>query len=281
MNKRITIAQRQRPFSHTPGTKVLLPGSNLIVTVYPCMLDHFPIKLTGPVKDFTVMLDLERGFVKVWGHYKEGFLRYRIHATLNGGYSIITEKSPIPGLLPTCDDPIYEAPPLERLFLGCNKSQDWDMVKRRMDPAEILPFWHRIGQMVPDDTTEISSLMNAFRAHFDGIMAPRAEDTDHQGLELTPHAQALPSQGYKDIRAQFLQQDGNHITLHRSEFPAGRLINVSCGQLGTLDIELTKRSLRSVVLHSPNPEMADFTFPHNKFRMTKLENCHLFDRFGE
>ncbi len=278
MDKRIIIAQRQRPFSHQPGTKTVLPGSLLPVTVYPCLLEvngeQFPITLTGPVKDFTVMLDLEVGCVKVWGHYQEGFLRYRIHGTLSGRFSIVIEKSPKEGLFPVNDDQLYVVPAMERLFLGCNKAQDWDMVKRRMDPAEILPFWHRLGQQVPTDSTQIPSLVHAFQAHFDGIMAPRNTDTDYQGLELVQNPGALLSEGCKTIRSLFFKQQGNMMDIIHSEFHCGRMINISCGPLGMLDMEWTKRSLRRMVFHAATSAEIQFNFPKElkRFRVSLRRN---------
>src|ERR1700722_20786526 len=88
---RIKIAQRLHPFSHIAGEKFVLPQSMLGFEIYPtkfCVYDlssskpsflrEQTINLNGPEKDFTIQQDLERGELIVWGHYQEGYLRYRL-----------------------------------------------------------------------------------------------------------------------------------------------------------------------------------------------------------
>ena len=62
---RISIAERFKPFSHTPGTKYILPYSTLTVQVFPTLIRveerEIPLELTGPVVDFTAQIDLEKG----------------------------------------------------------------------------------------------------------------------------------------------------------------------------------------------------------------------------
>ncbi len=293
MDKRIVIAQRLRPFSHEPGTKCLLPGSTHEVTIYPALIvinkQEIPIPLTGPVQDFTVQLDLEKGYVKVWGHYVEGFLRYRIQANTDGSFSIITEKSPLENLFPQEMKTPYQPQSEERLSLGSHKAQDWSLVSRRADLSEIFPVWFRLGQLLPHSHSEdidsllstcqqqifsreklkiFPSFLNLFRAGFDSILAPRLIDTQHQGFPLPPVGKGSPlallTEGSKLIRSLFFSQEGNKIEilpLLPPEFHAGRFVSISCGALGTLDMEWTKKSLRRLVFHSHTNSEIQFIFP--------------------
>src|SRR5579872_2254383 len=163
----IEIAERLHPFSHLPGTRCLLPKSNWQLHIFPtlvCLKDKDELKiildLVGPVKNFTVEQDLEKGHVSVFGKTAEGFLRYRLmqsekaveihfeklpngtmHIDLPSGKILVKENQiqRICASLPCALD----VPP-ENLSLGMHRSQDWEMVSRRGDLREILPIWFRL-----------------------------------------------------------------------------------------------------------------------------------------
>lgn len=180
----IKIAQRLKPFSHVPGSYSLIPGSFFRVQVFPALirfddlsqtypqqLGEISLKLKGPVDDFTVLTDLERGFVKVWGKAQNGFFRYQIISDESHGcVTILIEKTPSEGLemfsslflqkivypgefirLFQNPNPFipYHPPLLERLSLGNHKTQEWEFILRRLDLTEILPFWVMWGQEIP------------------------------------------------------------------------------------------------------------------------------------
>jgi len=75
---KIKIAERLRPFSHTPGASCLIPGTCFAVTAFPTLLridqHEIKLKLTGPVSNFTLQQDLEKNCVFVFGKAKEGHL---------------------------------------------------------------------------------------------------------------------------------------------------------------------------------------------------------------
>jgi len=197
---RITIAERLRPFSHKPGIMAILPGSTSRVQVFPALIriddlsekDPLPnaeikIDIQGPVADFTVLQDLEKGCVRVWGKTPKGFFRYRLTAaTQNSGIAMTIEKFPENGISffsskmdlwikeaddwqplknkafakdtifigkspsKNCDCLLYEPPVTDRLSLGANKAQDWCKIRPRRDLTEVFPLWHRLGQIIPE-----------------------------------------------------------------------------------------------------------------------------------
>lgn len=78
----IEIAERLKPFSHFPGTSLILPGSAYQVQIFPCLIrifhlrETFPVLITeltlnlqGPLQQFTVCNDLEKGRISVWEEY--------------------------------------------------------------------------------------------------------------------------------------------------------------------------------------------------------------------
>lgn len=227
----IDIAARMRPFSHLPGTSCLVPGSPWQITVYPALiriydlrdasarlLKEIPLPVKGPVSDFTVMMDLEQGFVRVQGLTPAGFMRYRVICTDRGkGVVIVSEKEPEGTSLfgqkemrislqgDPLSGPVFNPPPLPRLSLGCHKKADWPMVLRRLEMTEIFPVWHRLGLLTPETAPHskgtaalfqecseiiaesrndkiIAAFRKAFLAAFHSLLVPRLVDDDYQGL---------------------------------------------------------------------------------------------------
>src|SRR5262245_38465972 len=89
---KIKIAERLRPFSHLSGTCCVIPFTAIRLQIFPTLIRLFrydenplptylgevSLHLTGPIKDFTMQQDLEKGGIKVWGKSLEGFFRYAI-----------------------------------------------------------------------------------------------------------------------------------------------------------------------------------------------------------
>lgn len=219
---RITIAQRLRPYSHRPGTQLILPGSGKSVSVYPARLilsgvGEVALGVTGPVKDFTTCLDLEHGRIQVWGHAANGYFRYVLAATTSHQVVLHLEKAPENGLSlawnarnvvlqvgesfdfhnqPTNDAVLYAPVDTERLSFGSHKALNWEQVAPRHDMADILPVWFRLGRLLKCQdpikgsgttyflTQENGQLIDLFKAGFSGLLHPQLTDTLHQGYAL-------------------------------------------------------------------------------------------------
>ena len=175
----IQIAQRLHPFSHIPGAICPLPKSNWSIQAFPTRLVfrhltkqqeiELNIQCTGPMSDFTLQLDLEKGAVVFFGAPKEGYFRILITREPDGialffdrafssGVSLLVgnqkpvcsfrEKEKYLIQLPKEHPEIIISK--ERLSFGMHKSQDWDMVSRRSDLKEIFPVWLRLGSVIPE-----------------------------------------------------------------------------------------------------------------------------------
>lgn len=122
----IKIGQRFRPFTHVVGSECLIPLSTWSVQAYPTMIrlkgpnQTHEIKLehTGPVKNFTLLQDLEKNCVQVFGKGKEGHFIYTI-THRNKTISVVNkkkEKNDFP-----IEETAMEPPVIERLALGVHK----------------------------------------------------------------------------------------------------------------------------------------------------------------
>lgn len=280
---KIKIAERLKPFSHQPGTRVVLPNSHTVLQVFPTLVrtdgQDFPLSLTGPVKQFTVQLDLEKGCVWMWGFYREGYHRFCLWS--DSGKLRITrvrgdrkDKTPT---LPACDH--------ERLSLGSHRKQDWCLVSRRMDLIEIFPHWLKMGQFLPpvephdegmvgflnripqDKNTFFADFCNLFGLGFDGILNPLLEDSLYQGVQIpevkgNPSPLALISEGAKRIRSLFIEQSASIAVLPclPPQFHCGRFISIDLGKAGRLDIEWSKKMIRRMIFFSAVDQEQRFTF---------------------
>lgn len=198
----IKIAERLKPFSHVPGEPCVLPGSVFRCSIYPALIKIDSLKniqpefyaaisldVAGPLKDFTVLQDLEKGQICVWGQTQRGFLRYKLMVCgIDSGVLLKLEKTPLDGVVIAAhkcqagDALLIKGTEIvrgeatspsfltnnERLSLGYHKAQDWTLMKRRLILGEIFPLWFRLGNQIqvspPSESYGTVTLLDQCRA---------------------------------------------------------------------------------------------------------------------
>lgn len=316
---KIDIAGRLRPFSHCFGTFFVLPGTCLRIQVFPALIrihdlsqavprlvHEIPVPLQGPVADFTVQQDLEQGFLLVWGKTSTGFMRYRIERVEGDPYgsAIVIEKKPSSGfsfegeqrliLSSHAKTSASSLPKTERLSFGCHKAQDWELMQRRCEMSEILPFWMRLGSVTPslgesvlegtasllqpclfaiergERARVLPALQQLYQAGFEGGLSPTLIDTSYQGFtfdSISGNSTATPlsllTQGAQMIRSLFVQSRDHQLDVLPVLPPAfhcGRFTQISLGALGMLDLEWSKGWLRRMVLSAESSVTVELRF---------------------
>ncbi len=180
---------------------------------------------------------------------------------------------------------------VERLSLGNHKAQDWSLVKRRADMAEIFPVWLRLGQQVLQNeslTEEENSLLKEcesaiknkdvnnllasfhtlFFTAFYSLMTPRLIDDQHQGITLPATNQKhspliLLFSGANLIRSCFASFEFSKLSILPAlpvEFHAGRFLHFRCDNLGLLDLEWSKKTIRRMILFAESDGLIDVKF---------------------
>lgn len=306
----IKIAERLRPFSQTPGTYCILPGTVLRLQIFPALLlvhevtgvkpkliAEIPVPVKGPVKGFTVQLDLEKGAIHVWGEGLQGYFRYRILRGKDPLQLVLRVEKGLSNWNQQDLQQNLQIHSTERLSLGNHKSQDWEMVKRREDLTEILPVWLRLGQLTtsPQDLSyegtaallkvckEASKMevyeafIHVFKTAFDGILSPRLVDDQHQGFEFSLASEKLSplillTEGAKIIRSLFIRSEGNDIHILPRlppQFHCGRFLQAQCDSLGRVDFEWTKKMMRRMVFYAESTGIIKLHFPKDieQFRL--------------
>lgn len=284
----ITIAQKVAPFSHRPGASCLIPGTHLVLRAFPTRLQwgevDLHLGLTGPVEDFTVLQDLERDCVFVYGRAQEGFYRLRVQAEelvaerlfegglkVSGSWEGVLQKKQALQF-PGTERQIPSS--FERLSLGSHKAQDWDLVVRRFDLREILPVLYLLGQKTPPGSVPqplsgtarllelpsncrevLAALERLCRAAFSEILVPRLQDTQYQGLCLDEVVEEEPffllREAFLRVRALFFQSSERFVSLLPcNPFEAGRLLGVRAPGIGTFDLEWRKKILRRALFYA-------------------------------
>lgn len=170
---KIAINSRFAPFSHRAGTHVLIPKTEIVAEVYPSRINFYSsesvaiskidIQTGGYVDGFTVVQDLEKQVVRIFGISINGYIAYQLkfleeyivldllrsriplNITLQGKkYTIFPKKQ-----LQLLSVREYITSSLPRLAFGIHKSQNIDHIATRKDLREILPFLYRIGKLYP------------------------------------------------------------------------------------------------------------------------------------
>lgn len=284
------------PFSHEPGICFLIPGTIYEVQVFPTLICFYDLSglerkkikevsfdVEGPLKDFTVMQDLQRGCITVWSEKT----RYHILPTLE---VVFKKKS---GLI------LLEK---EELFLGSYKQKEWEAVKKRGDFREIFPIWHRLGLLtnLPDRTLEegLFSLLNEtkraivrgrpekilfyfkkmFLAGFRQSFVPRLYDDEHQGIAKIEGGNATPlyflTQGSRLISSLFFHCDADQATIlpHLPpEFFSGSYKNINFAW-GKLDLQWSKKTIRNMAFSSQICAQVFFKFDSSLVSFRLREN---------
>ena len=169
------LTNQMRPFSHVPGASCMLPSSSWKITAYPTQIILknlgpgneiilFSLKISGPIENYTLMQDLERGLVLIFGTGKEGYFSFQLIAT-SDAIQLILKRAPERGIalsfqgkdtqlkrqdiyvFPVSHQVVLHA--YEKIHFGCHKKKDWTLVKRRLNLGEILPIWFAIGKKCP------------------------------------------------------------------------------------------------------------------------------------
>lgn len=262
---KISIAQKIRPFSHRPGASCLIPGTCAIVQAFPALLrfgkEEYETLVKGPVKDFTLLQDLEKNCVFIFGKAQDTFYRFRLQAS-DGGFELFSDKTKERQFFPA-SVPFHLPPIWERLSLGSHKAQDWDLVMRRADLREILPVLFGLGQKIPliapQPASGTAHLLNEAQlkefclAAFSEILVPQLSDVQHLGLLSSEKIEGNPffviQEAVKFIRALFFRQNERRLEFLPSLlFPEGRLIHVQAPGVGEIDLEWASRELRRVLI---------------------------------
>ncbi len=312
----IDIALRFKPFSHLPGTTCLIPGTQWRVQIFPTFARlispsgkevRHAFSHQGPLEDFTVVQDLEKNEVRMFGKCAGKYIRYILRSQ-EGTISLFEDKKDPLLLVKT---PVFaQNPNKERLSMGIHKKQDWEGMRRRLDMAEILPIWFSLGKRTPCDAQnpagsaklleECQSLLSnrhlletrfrhLFLAGFSGLFDPRIHDPEHQGIlsdqpveDLHGSLQLL-SGGAKLIRAMFFSQEQNTWLLLPCLLPsfhAGRFVDIETQEKDLLSLEWSKGLLRRVIIHPSSDHSVVIDWPKElrHCRMRANEQMRPFQR---
>lgn len=296
----IKIEQKLQPFSIFPGTFFQIPGSGLFCRIFHSLIQvmdssHNIIDQVVPEpsedKFFCVMQDLHKIGIKIF----LGKKRYGISSQ-----GVIREGS-------LRSRKAYFS--FEFLSLGINKKLDWEMIYRRKNLLEILPIWFRLGLLTPKTslTAEekksenfllFSSVCEEFFNHnkekqyqlleklffscFSFNLVPRHQHTcrpNHNRINRSEQ-EKIPLfflwKGALFIKSLFIKIEDNTFYILPcllKQFHSGRLINIPCGSLGSMNLKWSKKTIKQIIFRSLHDGKVNFVFSKEifKFRLTVLE----------
>lgn len=308
----INIAARCKPFSHTPGASCLIPFTSWGVRVFPTRIeihdffgDTLPIDLdiSGPVKNFTLEQDLEKGICRVFGHSQEGYFEIHLFYDFDensvalrydrgDGIVLVIDQKKIelePSEVLDLFDFEYkecDIPARERISLGVNKKQDIDLMWRRFNLQEVMPLLFYTAQSVVCDTkdslkTELideESFSSFLQAGFSSIMTPEREDSLYRGLANESISSKLsPLMRIKHFhdafRALFIVEKKKEIHLLPNlfrPFVTGRFVGAKV-ENALVDFSWRKGRVRTAIFHGKVDGICHVVWPKGVkgFRLDK------------
>ncbi|OGN63109.1 MAG: hypothetical protein A3F09_02325 [Chlamydiae bacterium RIFCSPHIGHO2_12_FULL_49_11] len=249
----IKIREKITPFTHEIGSTVWVPYTDCFVRVYPAKLFvgdrgiDLPVK--GPVKKFTVLLNLEQGRVEVFGEGRDGFFQLNIFGENNRLVIRMVRGEKKEWTLP-CETILPF--PKEKLLLGSLKKLEWEKVASRFDLREWYPILFLMGQMGPKAPHPLDAAPAHLLGYLSSFLKAETGDVQFQGLDLRPLPVPLFSlyhAFFQSIRNRFIVADGKKIELLPkvvSPFDRGRMVGVHT-DFGTLDMQWSGYKLKTCI----------------------------------
>ncbi len=193
----IKIKEDYRYFTHLPGKESVIPLSKAWFIAFPCKFSLFSdkatceidLKITGPVKGFTHLLNIEKARVEVFGTSREGYFHFylfaesgviylKLHRGKEVGLVISNQektlkKGEVIALL-ECET-MQMVPVKEKISFGCFKKP---LLENQIDRTTKL---YALSQLIP--TTIAISLDNS-QIHdlLVDLFSPKTKDVNYQGL---------------------------------------------------------------------------------------------------
>jgi hypothetical protein len=281
----ISMSERFAPFSHLPGTEVLVPNSDWVIRVFPTLIEGPGFQQTicsnGPVKDFTVQSDFEKGCVWVWGKGPDAHFRFQIFADSTGLKMRLKKEE----TLLAKGGHVIENRSCERLFLGCHKAQDVDLPKRRIDSREIAPMLFLLGQKSVGEMAQIEfdltnfeeSFSNFYLSSFLGLFSPQTKDLHHLGIARKNTSGNLIRGAYAAIRSLLIHEE--KILPHLPpNWISGKMVHVQ-SPYGLIDFEWSRGQIRRLLLRAEKAAPFQFGKEVRSFRVRKIKTQILYDNF--
>ena len=289
----IKIREDYKVMTHLPGKESVIPMSKAWMKAFPCAIELFTeeesvsLELSvSEVKDFTHLLEIEKGRVEVFGKAKQGYFHLffyaedgQIFVKLNRGKSLtfkigdkdhVLQKGDKLALLKTETKPAILHK--EKVSFGCSRKP---LIENNIDLETKLFLLTQ--QMIEEDVVELGS--ETVKALLVDLFAPKKEDRDHKGLDLGSKEFdrfALFSTYRKQLRDSIFFEDGDEITFLKKgvKLPiAGRCTGLRADGFN-MDLLWRKGKVQSAVIYPSKDCKKTLNFPEGpkKYRVKEALN---------
>lgn len=260
----IKIDQPYAPFTHKPGAKIPIPGTDLFALIYPAKVligaFSFILPLEERAKEFTAILDLKKGAIFVTVKTKSAYFRYRIKAEGEGAVLLFDRGIKKRALIPCA---VKRPLCLEQISSGVYKKQEWELVQKRGDLKEILPLWFMASQWF-EKGEEPQDLVESFQEGFRAIFAPQEEEV------YTGYKGSKASFPLKALRSYFAHYEKNRLEL-LPKVPAcltcGRAERLNLENLFSIDLLWSNARLKQAIITPHETGSALLVFPGKECRL--------------
>lgn len=296
----IKIKEDYRYFTHLIGKESVIPLSKVVAKVFPTRLEIgevvVDLNLTGPIKGFTHLLNMEKGRVEVFGKAKEGYYHVfllakegkivlRLHrgsslSLVIDGKELTLEKGQEQTLLEAKTMPMPDF--IEKISFGCSKKALLE------NDIQRLTKLYYFSQMIPKaDALEMP--LEDMESLISDLFVPSTSDRFFRGI-ITEHdiqdKFSVFASLYAKIKTDLVVEEENTLSVLRNSDAfniAGRGVSLVTENFH-VDVLWRKGRVLKVAITSAKDLSKKITFPGavKKFRVRKHTNekgkWHLADK---
>ncbi len=264
----IHIDEEYRYFTHLPGKESVIPLTKATAKVYPCRIEVtsgktavIDLQISGPVRGFTHLLNMEKGRVEIFGTALEGYF----HLFLTGrdgkiylkikrggplglivdGRQMILNKGEEIELLEASTMPMKQL--LEKVSFGCSKKP---LLENAVAKETKL---YCLAQLIPQAPIVEMETVEPFLVD---LFSPKTEDSLYRGFNAGAKMLdkfSLYSSFFHKFRSMIILEKEGEIHLLQGKLPhAGRALGLACDGC-TIDLMWKKgKVVRMILFPSKN-----------------------------
>ncbi len=277
----IKIKEDYRYFTHLPGKESVIPLSKACFRAFPCKFSLFSdqtsceidLKITGPVKGFTHLLNIEKARVEVFGTSQEGYFHFYLVAESGVIYLKLRRGKEVAMVIDGQEKTLKKGESIallkcetmqrlsvkEKISFGCFKKP---LLENQIDRSTKL---YALSQLIPAMRT-VALENSQIQDLLVDLFSPKTEDVNHQGFVIPTFdfdKFSLFTTFKKQLKEHLLREEKHTLYLLEGakELPhAGSAISLQT-EHALIDLLWRKKKVIQLIIHPLEDSSLSVIFP--------------------